>query len=99
MVQRLQLQDFAADFGGCGFIGVGEEGVVLGAVEEGALRSYEMAGEEDVAAEGGEKGVQLGGGGGGEGWECAYRGLFLAGGCQRGDWKGAYHVFGERELC
>ena len=71
MVQRLQLQDFPADLRGCGLIGVGEEGVVLGSVEEGALRGYEVAGEEDVAAEGGEEGVQLGGGGWSEGWECA----------------------------
>lgn len=45
--------------------------MVLGSVEEGALRGYEMAGEEDVAAEGRKEGVQLGGGGWSEGWKCA----------------------------
>ena len=47
----------------------GEEGVVFLAVEEVALEFYEVGGEEDVGAEGGEEGVEVGGWGGGECWE------------------------------
>lgn len=61
--------------------------MVLGAVEEGALCGYEMAGEKDVAAEGGEEGVELGGGGWGKGWECACCGRLLARGCRWGEGK------------
>lgn len=48
----MELEDFGADFHGCGLIWVGEEGGVFGAVEEGALCLDEVRGEEDVRAEG-----------------------------------------------
>lgn len=38
-------------------------------VEEVVLGFYEVGGEEDVGAEGGEEGVEVGGGGGTEGRE------------------------------
>lgn len=60
MVQRQHLEDFIADADGGGFV-AGEEGHVFGFVEEVALETEEMGGEEDVAAEGGEEVVELGG--------------------------------------
>lgn len=50
--------------------------MVLFFVEEVALELYEVGGEEDVVAEGGEDVVEDGGGGWGELWEGA---LFMAG--------------------
>ena len=41
-------------------------------VDEFSLRLEEVRGEEDVAAEGGQEVVQLGGRGWGEDWEAAY---------------------------
>lgn len=60
--------DFVADADGGRLVG-GEEGVVLFAVDEGALEGHEVGGEEDVGAEGGEESVEVGGRGGGECWE------------------------------
>lgn len=67
----MQLVDFRAEAHGGGLVGVGEEGVVFGAVEQGALRVDEVRGQEDVGAEGVEEGVEFGGGGRVEGWEGA----------------------------
>lgn len=61
--------DLVADFHGGGLFGVGEEAMVFGFVDEGFLEGEELGGEEDVGAKGGEEGVEVGGGGGGEGWE------------------------------
>ncbi len=46
--------------------------MVFFVVEEVVLGFYEVGGEEDVGAEGGEEGVKGGGGGGCEGWEGAW---------------------------
>ncbi len=70
----MQLVDFGAEAHGGGLVGVGEEGGVFGAVEEGALGVDEVRGEEDVGAEGGEEGVEFGGGGREEGGEGACAG-------------------------
>lgn len=63
---------FVAEFHGGGLVGVGEEAVVALTVDEGFLEGGEVGGEEDVCAEGGEEGVEVGGGGGGEGGEGAW---------------------------
>ena len=72
VVQRVQLQDFAADLDSGGLVGVSQQGVVFGTVEEGALRGYEVGREEDVGAESGEESIEFGGAGWREGWEGAY---------------------------
>ncbi len=59
MVQGMQLVDFRPQAHSSGLIGVCEEGVVFGAVEEGALRVDEVGGEEDVGAELLQQGVQF----------------------------------------
>lgn len=48
-----------------------ERGPVGALVDEVLLRAEEVCWEEDVGAEGGEEGVEVGGGGGAEGRECA----------------------------
>lgn len=63
----MQLVDFVAEFDGGGLVRVGEESMVAVAVDEGFLEGEEVSGEEDVGAEGGEKGVEVGRGGGGKG--------------------------------
>ena len=44
------------------------------AVDEVAVAFEEVGGDEDLVAEGGEEGVEVGGGGWGEGWEGAWFG-------------------------
>ena len=72
VVQGLQGQDLVADLDGRGLVRVGKEGDVFGAVEEAALGGHEVGGEEDLAAEGGEEGVEFRGGGWGEVWKGAW---------------------------
>ena len=72
--------------------------MILGSVEERALRGYEMAGEEDVAAEGGEEGVELRRGGGCEGWECACYGWLLAR-ASNGEMRNELAMFSARGSC
>jgi len=52
--------------------------VVPFAVDEVAVAFEEVRGDEDFVAEGGEEGVEVGGGGWGEGWEGAWFGWELA---------------------
>lgn len=73
----MELVDFRPEAHGGRLVGVGEEGGVFGAVEEGALGVDEVRGEENVGAEGGEEGVEFGGGGGVEGGEGACAGELL----------------------
>lgn len=48
--------------------------MVAFAVDEVAVTLEEVRGDEDLAAEGGEEGVEFRGGGRGEGWEGAWLG-------------------------
>lgn len=72
MVEGDEGVDLGADADGDGFF-AGEERVVLLFVDERLLRAHEVRGEEDVAAPGGEDGVEGGGGGRCEGGEGAWR--------------------------
>ena len=51
--------------------------MVLLAVEESVLRFDQVCGQEDVASEGGEEGVEFGGGGELEAWNWAWWVLVL----------------------
>ena len=58
--------------------------MVAFAVDEVAVAFEEVGGDEDLGAEGGEEGVEFGGGGRGEGWEgaCALEELVKVSGCE-----------------
>lgn len=59
--------DLGTEFDSRGLVDCGDEVVVFGLVDERLLQFEEVGGEEDVGAEGGEEGVEVGGGGWTEG--------------------------------
>ena len=57
MVEGFQGKNFISDADCGGFVGVGEQGDVFGAVDEVLLEGEEVRREEDGGAEVGEEGV------------------------------------------
>ena len=70
MIQGMHLQDFITKANGSGFV-AGEDRMVFGFVEEIALETDKVRGEEDVRTKGGKKSIEIRGGGGGELGEAA----------------------------